>query len=554
MRLLPLALALAAGPQFAAAADSNYILIVPLLGTAQSVRNIQVDLAALALPPAARDTQYSVDLGSLLSIRGDDKLDLSLARWELVGGLPQGLVLNGSTITGVPVTHGLTSFAVRVTYKTKAGYQSYDLRVALNVELNAATFPESIVGQAITPIDFSTLIRGVRPSEVTSWSIKSGTMLPPGMTLNSATGVLSGIPTAAFAGDITIVAAVVNVTGEQSYQMVTRNIVVTQAAATLPSGRYNKAYTVNLSQFTSISGDPAYAPGAVEYRATSALPAGMSLTIAGVLTGTQSVPVSVGHDIQIEASYRGVKAQQGYKVPILTPVLNFGSYRAWADGKVATSCNGYRNASSGYVYDGDTGDGVYLINPNGSDIGSSFPVRCDQTTDGGGWTVIQRRNTGALGFYQGRAAYIAGFGNTAAEYWLGLDRIRALTSTGRELRIDLGRSTGARGFAKWSNFSIGAAPGYALGLGALTADSGVGDSLAAHRGHSFSTYDYDVDAYAAGNCAAAHKGAWWYTSCHHSNLNGLWLNGPHTSHADGMEWYTWTGYYESLTFSEMKVR
>jgi ficolin len=43
-------------------------------------------------------------------------------------------------------------------------------------------------------------------------------------------------------------------------------------------------------------------------------------------------------------------------------------------------------------------------------------------------------------------------------------------------------------------------------------------------------------------------------ACHSSNLNGKYLNGPHTSYADGVEWYSWTGHYESLARTEMKVR
>lgn len=45
-----------------------------------------------------------------------------------------------------------------------------------------------------------------------------------------------------------------------------------------------------------------------------------------------------------------------------------------------------------------------------------------------------------------------------------------------------------------------------------------------------------------------------YDYCHAANLNGPWLAGPHSTYADGVKWMTWTGYYESLTFTEMKVR
>jgi len=56
------------------------------------------------------------------------------------------------------------------------------------------------------------------------------------------------------------------------------------------------------------------------------------------------------------------------------------------------------------------------------------------------------------------------------------------------------------------------------------------------------------------HCAQSMKGGWWYGACHWSNLNGLYLSGPHTSHGDGINWKTWRGYNYSLRFTAMKIR
>jgi len=78
-----------------------------------------------------------------------------------------------------------------------------------------------------------------------------------------------------------------------------------------------------------------------------------------------------------------------------------------------------------------------------------------------------------------------------------------------------------------------------------------GDSLKYHLGQMFSTHDQD---FTHEKCAGIFKAAWWYKKCHHSNLNGHYLKGPHKSYANGVSWLHWKGHQYSMRFTEMKIR
>ncbi|KAM9857789.1 fibrinogen C domain-containing protein 1 [Aulostomus maculatus] len=205
---------------------------------------------------------------------------------------------------------------------------------------------------------------------------------------------------------------------------------------------------------------------------------------------------------------------------------------------------------------GGSQDGVYSIFPT-HDL-NGFMVYCDMSTNGGGWTVIQRRQDGSVNFFRGWEAYRDGFGRTTGEHWLGLQRIYSLTrSGGYELRIDMADFDNATAFAHYSDFSVGRnsvnpeEDGYPLAVDGYSGTAG--DSLLKHSGMQFTTKDRDQDQ-SENNCAAYYQGAWWYRNCHTSNLNGQYLRGGHASYADGVEWSSWTGWQYSLRFTEMKIR
>lgn len=68
---------------------------------------------------------------------------------------------------------------------------------------------------------------------------------------------------------------------------------------------------------------------------------------------------------------------------------------------------------------------------------SLFQVFCDMETSGGGWTIIQRRKSGLVSFYQDWRQYKQGFGSIRGDFWLGNEHIHRLTRQPTRLRVEL---------------------------------------------------------------------------------------------------------------------
>ena len=79
---------------------------------------------------------------------------------------------------------------------------------------------------------------------------------------------------------------------------------------------------------------------------------------------------------------------------------------------------------------------------------------CDQTTDGGGWTVFQKRLDGSVDFFGSWRYYERGFGNLNGEFWLGLDKIHRLTKEPSRLRVDLEDFDSQTAYAQYDLFGV----------------------------------------------------------------------------------------------------
>ena len=105
-----------------------------------------------------------------------------------------------------------------------------------------------------------------------------------------------------------------------------------------------------------------------------------------------------------------------------------------------------------YYQNGSKTDGVYWVQP---DEEEPFQVLCDMTTDGGGWTIFQRRMDGSVDFYVDWESYKKGFGNLEGEFWLGNDYLHRLTASANMVfRIDMEDYKNDRRFAEYTTFAV----------------------------------------------------------------------------------------------------
>ena len=214
------------------------------------------------------------------------------------GSLPAGLSLSSAgVISGTPTAAGSPTFTVRVTdAASRTATQALTLTISSSLAISTTTVPAGVVGAA-----YSQQLVAAGGTTPYTWTVSSGAP-PPGLTLGS-NGVLSGTPTTA--GSVAFTVRVTDAASRTDTQALTLTVGSTLSIATLtlPDGVVGASYS---QQVSATGGAPPYTWSVT----TGALPDGLSLSPAGLLSGTPTAPGSSTFTVGVADGGAGSDSRQ----------------------------------------------------------------------------------------------------------------------------------------------------------------------------------------------------------------------------------------------------
>ena len=258
-----------------------------------------ITLSPTTLPGGTKGTAYS----QTVSASGGTS-PYSFAKTS--GTLPTGLTLSSAgVLSGTPTTAGSYTFTITAT-DSSTGTGPYTASQSYTVTISLALSPTTLPAAAVATSYSATTITASGGTSPYTYNVTSGA-LPAGLTLSSA-GVLSGTPTAGGTFTFTITATdsatPTHNTGSQSYTLTVSAPTILVSPTTLPGGTKGTAY----SQPVVASG------GTSPYsfaKTSGTLPTGLTLSSAGVLSGTPTATGSYTFTITATDSSTGTGPYTG---------------------------------------------------------------------------------------------------------------------------------------------------------------------------------------------------------------------------------------------------
>ena len=262
--------------------------------------------------------------------------------WSLSSGsLPAGLSLStGGVLSGTPTAAGSSAFTVLVS-DSQAPAQSASKALTLVVSPASLVVTTASLANGAVAVAYNASLAATGGTAPYAWSVIGGS-LPAGLSLSSA-GVLSGTPNAAGSASFTVqvadAAAPAN-TATKPFTLTIAAAALVIDTATLPAGVAGAAYSSTLG---ASGGVPPYSWTIV----AGALPAGLSLSTAGVLTGTPSGAGSSSFTVQVQDSQAPVHNTTKLFTLTVSPATLAITTATLADGVLGSAYSGSLVASGG---------------------------------------------------------------------------------------------------------------------------------------------------------------------------------------------------------------
>lgn len=202
------------------------------------------------------------------------------------GALPAGITLNANTggLSGTPTATGSGSFMVQV-YDFSGGFATQQITWTVSAASPLTITTTSLPAGAKNSAYSQTLAAANNTGSVT-WTLASGSSLPTGLALSTA-GVLSGTPTVSGTFTFTVMAVDQSSNTAMQALTLTLNPALTISTANPPAGAVGETYSATLSA----SGGIGSYTWSLQPQ-TGSLPGGVTLSAAGVLSGT---PTAAGN-------------------------------------------------------------------------------------------------------------------------------------------------------------------------------------------------------------------------------------------------------------------
>lgn len=201
------------------------------------------------------------------------------------GSLPDGLTLSASgQVSGTPTQMETANFTVQATNSVGSATRDYSISIfGPPVFITESPLPNAAVGSPYS--------EQLQATGTPLYSLTGGSV-PPGVALNLS-GLISGVPSAA--GDYLFTVRATNAYGwaDREFALAAGEKPVFSTTSPLPAGEYGESY----SQQIVATGEPSFSV------LTGSLPGGLTLSGAGLLSGTPSTAGSFNFTIQAMNAY-----------------------------------------------------------------------------------------------------------------------------------------------------------------------------------------------------------------------------------------------------------